>query len=171
LKKKLFSEQGRAQLEKIALAPWASRRRQELLELLDRLNPTIEELTPAVEQEATRDSATDDPPGCRSAYSTRLCVDHRSSGSVRAGQADRHVPGMIPSEDSTPVLASNGWDTSVSKAVPCCASFWWRQPKRQRDVIQTGDVGTKALPKWRWPEDSQFGCTGCGGMAVSIRRR
>ena len=32
-KKKLFSEQGRAQLEKLALAPWASRRRQELLEL------------------------------------------------------------------------------------------------------------------------------------------
>src|SRR5262249_62014698 len=39
LKKKLFSEQGRAQFEKLALAPWASRRRQELLELLDRMNP------------------------------------------------------------------------------------------------------------------------------------
>jgi transposase len=53
-KKKLFSEQGRAQLEKLALAPWASRRRQELLELLDRMNPKIEELTAAVEQEAKR---------------------------------------------------------------------------------------------------------------------
>ena len=53
-KKKLFSEQGRAQLEKLALAPWASRRRQELLELLDRLNPTIEELTAAVEREARK---------------------------------------------------------------------------------------------------------------------
>ena len=40
-KKKLFSEQRRARLEKLPLAPWASRRRQELLELLDRLNPTI----------------------------------------------------------------------------------------------------------------------------------
>jgi hypothetical protein len=28
-----------------ALAPWASRRRHDLLELLDRLNPTITELT------------------------------------------------------------------------------------------------------------------------------
>ena len=36
-KKKLFSEQGRSQLEKLALAPWASRRRQELLELVDRM--------------------------------------------------------------------------------------------------------------------------------------
>ena len=51
-KKKLFSEQGRAELEKLSLAPWASRRRQGLLELLDRMNPTIEELTAAVEQEA-----------------------------------------------------------------------------------------------------------------------
>jgi hypothetical protein len=29
-KKKRLSEQGRAQLEKLSLAPWASRRRQEL---------------------------------------------------------------------------------------------------------------------------------------------
>jgi len=50
-KKKLFSEQGRAQLEKLALAPWASRRRQELLELLDRLNPTIGELTASLAHE------------------------------------------------------------------------------------------------------------------------
>ena len=57
-KKKLFSAQGRALLEKLALAPWANRRRQELLELLDRMNPTIEELTAAVEREArTRPAA------------------------------------------------------------------------------------------------------------------
>src|SRR6202140_4579192 len=53
-KKKLFREQGRAQLEKLTLAPWASRRRRELLELLDRMNPTIEELTAAVEREARK---------------------------------------------------------------------------------------------------------------------
>ena len=53
-KRKLFSEQGRALLEKLSLAPWASRRRQELLELLDRMNPTMEELTAAVEQEAKK---------------------------------------------------------------------------------------------------------------------
>jgi len=35
----LFSEQGRAQLEKFPLAAWASRRRQDLLLLLDRMNP------------------------------------------------------------------------------------------------------------------------------------
>src|SRR5260370_39112742 len=51
-KSKLWSEQGRAELEKLTLAAWASRRRHELLELLDRMNPTIEELTAAAEQEA-----------------------------------------------------------------------------------------------------------------------
>jgi len=54
LKTKLWSAQGRAVLEKLALGPWASRRRQELLELLDRMNPKIEELTAAVEQEAKK---------------------------------------------------------------------------------------------------------------------
>jgi transposase len=53
-KKKLFSEWGRAQLEKFPLAAWASRRRQDLLELLERMDPSIEELTAAVEQEARK---------------------------------------------------------------------------------------------------------------------
>jgi transposase len=51
-KKKLWREAGREQLESFPLAPWASRRRRDLLELLDRLTPTIAELTQAVEQEA-----------------------------------------------------------------------------------------------------------------------
>jgi transposase len=51
-KKKLFSEKGRALLEKLWLAPWASRRRKELLELLDQLDPKIAELTAALEREA-----------------------------------------------------------------------------------------------------------------------
>ncbi|MGB6717585.1 MAG: IS110 family transposase [Candidatus Acidiferrales bacterium] len=53
-KKKLWNEQGRAQLEKLPLAPWASRRRQDLLELLDRMNPTIEELTAVIGKEAKK---------------------------------------------------------------------------------------------------------------------
>lgn len=53
-KKKLWTDQGRAQLKNLPLPTWASRRRQDLLELLDRMNPTIEELTSAVEQEAQK---------------------------------------------------------------------------------------------------------------------
>jgi len=51
-KKRLWREAGREQLESFRLAPWASRRRRDLLELLDRLTPTIAELTQAVEREA-----------------------------------------------------------------------------------------------------------------------
>jgi transposase len=51
-KKRLWREAGRKQLEGFRLAPWASRRRRDLLELLDRLNPIIAELTEEIEQEA-----------------------------------------------------------------------------------------------------------------------
>jgi transposase len=44
-KKSCGAKGGRAELEKLSLAPWASRRRKELLELLDRMNPTTRELT------------------------------------------------------------------------------------------------------------------------------
>ena len=53
-KKRLWREAGREQRAGFRLAPWASRRRQDLLELLDQLNPTIAKLTEAVEQEAEK---------------------------------------------------------------------------------------------------------------------
>jgi transposase len=53
-KNKLWSAAGRAQLEKLPLAPWAARRRKDLLELLDRMNSPIHELTGAAEQEAKK---------------------------------------------------------------------------------------------------------------------
>jgi transposase len=53
-KRKLWSAQGRAELEALSLSPWASRRRKELLELLDGLGPRLEELNQAVKAEAER---------------------------------------------------------------------------------------------------------------------
>jgi len=51
-KKKLWTPVGRRELESLELDPWASRRRLELLQLLDQLNVWIEELNQAVEKEA-----------------------------------------------------------------------------------------------------------------------
>lgn len=51
-KRKLWSKGGRAELENLALLPWASRRRQELLELLGQLEAAIEPLDQAVKEEA-----------------------------------------------------------------------------------------------------------------------
>src|SRR5439155_1642317 len=49
-KKALRRPAGRAQLQSLVLARWASLRRQDLLELLDQLTPKIQELTRALEQ-------------------------------------------------------------------------------------------------------------------------
>src|SRR5580698_4046866 len=103
-KKKLFSEQGRALLEKLSLAPWASRRRQELLELLDRMNPTIEELTAAVEREARKRPEvlrlmTHPGVGPLTALAFVLIIGTWERF-PRGKQIGTYV-GMIPSEDSS----------------------------------------------------------------------
>ncbi len=95
-KKKLLSEQGRAELEKLALAPWASRRRQELLELLDRMDPNHRRVNccrRAGSQEATRGAAADDASWRGPTDGPGLRADHRNSGAVSLRQADRHVCG------------------------------------------------------------------------------
>jgi transposase len=103
-KKKLFSEQGRALLEKLALAPWASRRRQELLELLDRLNPTIKELSAAVEQEARKRPEalrlmTHPGVGPLTALAYVLIIG--TPARFQRGKQIGTYVGMIPSEDSS----------------------------------------------------------------------
>jgi transposase len=103
-KKRWWREAGRQQLEAFWLAPWASRRRQDLLELLDRLNPTIAELTQAIEREAEK---------CPEA---RRLQTHPGVGPLTAlafvliiGKADRFqcgkqiasYLGLVPLEDSS----------------------------------------------------------------------
>jgi transposase len=103
-KSKLWSEQGRAELEKLALAPWASRRRQELLELLDRMTPTIEELTAAAEQEARKRPdvlrlMTHPGVGPLTALAYVLIIGTPSR--FHRGKQIGNYVGMIPSEDSS----------------------------------------------------------------------
>jgi transposase len=103
-KKKLFSEQGRAQLEKLLLAPWASRRRQELLELLDRLNPTIEELTVAAEREARKRPDVlrlMTHPGVGSLTALAYVLIIGTPERFHCGKQIGTYVGMIPSEDSS----------------------------------------------------------------------
>jgi transposase len=53
-KKALWRPSGRQELESFALARWASRRRQNLLDLLDQLTPKIQELTRVLEPEVEK---------------------------------------------------------------------------------------------------------------------
>jgi transposase len=56
-KKKLFTQKGRLELEGLGLDPWASRRRQELLGLLDHLETSRKELDQAVGEQAEQNAA------------------------------------------------------------------------------------------------------------------
>ena len=103
-KKKLWSASGRAELEKLPLAPWASRRRKELLELLDRLDPSIEELTAAVEREARKRPEvlrlmTHPGVGALTALAYVLIIG-TPERFQRGKQIGTYV-GMIPTEDSS----------------------------------------------------------------------
>lgn len=51
-KGKLWSARGRAELDRLALLPWAARRRKELLEWLQQLDGSVAELDQAVEEAA-----------------------------------------------------------------------------------------------------------------------
>jgi transposase len=168
-KKKLFSQQGRALLEKLSLAPWPSRRRKELLELLDQLDPKIRELTAAAQQEAQQRPEV-----------LRL-MTHPGVGPITGlayvqviGTPDRFSCGkrsaatLDSSRARRPVPASNDWGTSASRAIYCCATCWEKPRKRRRGVTPTGGDGictwrcvdTRTLPKRRWPGNSVFACTG-----------
>jgi transposase len=56
-KKKLFTKKGRAELESLALDRWASRRRQELLRMLDQLDASLQEFDQAVAEQAQQSPA------------------------------------------------------------------------------------------------------------------
>src|SRR5437763_9677814 len=53
-KKALWRPAGRSELESLPLAPWAKRRRQDLLDLLDQFTPKIQQLTRALEGEVEK---------------------------------------------------------------------------------------------------------------------
>jgi transposase len=103
-KKGLWTEKGRQQLESLTLMPWTTRRRQELLELLDQFDPNIDELSQAIQQEAER------------MPEVKLLMTHPGVGAITAlafvlviGTPERfgcgkHVAsylGLIPCEDSS----------------------------------------------------------------------
>jgi len=103
-KKSLWSGRGRAQLEKFLLALWATRRRQDLLELLDRLNPTIEELTTAIEQEAEKRPEVlrlMTHPGVGPITALAFVLIIGTPARFHCGKQIRSYVGLIPCEDSS----------------------------------------------------------------------
>jgi transposase len=139
-KKRLWREAGREQLESFRLAPWASQRRRDLLELLDRLNPTIAELSQAIEQEVEK---------CPEAQRLRT---HPGVGSLTAlafvlilGKADRFqcgkqiasYLGLVPLEDSSGNRRRLGHITKQGNSL---LRFL---------LVEAAQVTVRSLPEWR----------------------
>ncbi len=104
-KKRLWKEQGRAELAQLRLAPWAGRRRNDLTELLDRLTPTIEELTRAAEQEARKRPEVlrlMTHPGVGPLTALAFVLIIGTPERFRCGKQVGSYVGLIPSEDPSP---------------------------------------------------------------------
>jgi transposase len=139
-KKKLWSEQGRAELEKLSLAPWAGRRRRELLELLDRLNATIEELTAAAEQEAKKRPEvlrlmTHPGVGPLTALAYVLIIGTPSR--FARGKQIGTFAGMIPSEESSGDKQRLG---HISKQGNALLRFL---------LVEAAQAAARVNPEWR----------------------
>jgi transposase len=139
-KKRLWREAGREQLESFPLAPWASRRRRDLLELLDRLSPTITDLTQTIEQEVEK---------CPEAH--RL-MTHPGVGPLTAlafvliiGRAERFqcgkqiasYLGLVPSEESSGDRRRLG---HISKQGNALLRFL---------LVEAAQVTVRSIPEWR----------------------
>jgi transposase len=103
-KRGLWTQRGRAQLEELSLPSWTSRRRQELLELLDRFDPNIEQLTEAVRQEAERRPEVErlqTHPGVGPITALAYVLVLGTPERFRCGKQVGSYLGMIPCEDSS----------------------------------------------------------------------
>jgi transposase len=103
-KKKLWRETGRSQLESFRLAPWASRRRRDLLELLDRLTPTIAELSAAVEQEVEKcpeAQRLQTHPGVGALTALAFVLIIGRAERFQCGKQIASYLGLVPSEESS----------------------------------------------------------------------
>ena len=103
-KKGLWSQSGREELESFRLAPWASRRRHDLLQLLDQLNPCIAELTAAIEKQAEQNAEGQrlmTHPGVGPITALAYVLISGSPERFRCGKQIGSYLGLIPCEDSS----------------------------------------------------------------------
>jgi transposase len=103
-KKKLWTQAGRQQFQSLPLAAWTNRRRQELLELTDRLNLMIGELTTAVETEAEKNPDARrlmTHPGVGPLTALAFVLIIGTPERFRCGKQIASYFGLIPIEDSS----------------------------------------------------------------------
>jgi len=139
-KKRLWREHGREQLESLRLAPWASRRRKDLLELLDRLNPTIAELSQAIDQEVEKcpeaQRLTTHPGvGALTALAFVLIIGRAER--FQCGKQIASYLGLVPLEDSSGNRRRLG---HITKQGSSMLRFL---------LVEAAQVTVRSLPEWR----------------------
>ncbi len=138
-KKRLWRTE-RPRLESFQLAPWASRRRHDLLELLDRLNPTIAELSQAVEREVEKFPeaqrlATHPGVGPLTALAFVLIIGEAER--FQCGKQVASYLGLVPMEDSSGNRRRLGHITKQGSSI---LRFL---------LVEAAQVTVRSLPEWR----------------------
>ncbi len=139
-KKKLWRERGRQQLESFRLAPWATRRRRDLLELLDRLTPTIAELSHAIEQEVEKCPAAQrlrTHPGVGSLTALAFVLIIGEVNRFRCGKQVASYLGLVPLEESSGNRRRLG---HITKPGSSMMRFL---------LVEAAQVTVRSLPEWR----------------------
>ena len=139
-KKKLWREKRRKQLEAIRLAPWASRRREDLLQLLDGLNPTIAELTEAIEQEVEKSAEARrlmTHPGVGPLTSLAFVLIIGRAERFQCGKQIAAYLGLVPLEDSSGERRRLGHITKQGNSL---LRFL---------LVEAAQVTARSLPEWR----------------------
>src|SRR5271165_47634 len=139
-KKRLWREHGRQQLESFRLAPWASRRRRDLLELMDRLNPTITELSQAIEQEVEKCPEAKrlmTHPGVGALTALAFVLIIGKADRFRCGKQVASYLGLVPLEDSSGNRRRLG---HIPKQGSSMMRFL---------LVEAAQVTVRSLPQWR----------------------
>jgi len=139
-KKRLWREKGRQQLESFRLAPWASRRRHDLLELLDRLNPTIAALSQAIEQAVEKCPAAQrlqTHPGVGPLTALAFVLIIGKPDRFECGKQIASYLGLVPLEDSSGNRRRLGHITKQGNSL---LRFL---------LVEAAQVTARSLPEWR----------------------
>ncbi|MGA9689589.1 MAG: IS110 family transposase [Candidatus Sulfotelmatobacter sp.] len=139
-KKALWRPAGRKELESIVLAPWARRRRQDLLDLLDQLTRKIQELTRALEEEVEKRSAarrlmTHPGVGPLTALAYELVMG--TPERFHCGKQIASYVGLVPSEESSGDRRRLG---HISKQGNVLLRFL---------LLEAAQVTVRSQPEWR----------------------
>ena len=176
-KKTLWSKTGRKQLESLALPPWATRRRQDLLELVDRLDSAIGELTPAIEQEARQRPEVlrlMTHPGVGPITALAFVLVIGSPDRFACGKQIGSYLGLIPCEDSSADRQRLGHVTKQGSSLlrflfveAAQAAVRWDTDWRRR-FVHLAMRRDRRIAKVRWPANWPSASTGCGGTVMTI---